>query len=63
MKKQTYQVHGMHCTSCAQIISKKVAKNDGIESCNINFATKQAVIEYTQEEIPLDQINQSIQEL
>jgi Cu+-exporting ATPase len=63
MTKQTYKVNGMHCASCAQIISKQIAKIEGISSCDINFATKQARIQYSSEEKSIDELNHSIYEL
>ena len=62
MTKQTYQVNGMHCASCAQIISKQISKTDGIISCDVNFATKQATIQFENEEQDTDKLNQDIQD-
>ncbi|PIE79796.1 MAG: heavy metal translocating P-type ATPase [Chloroflexi bacterium] len=40
MTKQTYRITGMDCASCAQNLEKGVGKLDGIELCQINFATE-----------------------
>jgi Cu+-exporting ATPase len=63
MTKQTYQVNGMHCASCAQIISKQITKIDGIASCDVNFATKQASIQYDDQEQDIKKLNQHIEDL
>ncbi len=62
MIKQTYQVNGMHCASCAQIISKQITKIDDIVSCDVNFATKQASIQFNNSEQDINKINQHIQD-
>lgn len=46
MMKQTYPIQWMHCGSCASIITDKVSKLDGVTSCEVNFATKKAIIEF-----------------
>jgi cation transport ATPase len=63
MTKQTYQVKGMHCASCAQIISKQISKIDGIASCDVNFATKQASIQFINQEQDTKKLNQYIEDL
>lgn len=44
--KQTYPVEGMHCASCATIITKKVSALDGVKECAVNFWTKQVTVEF-----------------
>ena len=41
---QSWTVQGMHCGGCANAISSKIAKIDGVESCNVNFDTSTAVV-------------------
>ncbi|AFY01021.1 heavy-metal-associated domain-containing protein [Bdellovibrio bacteriovorus] len=31
----TYEVEGMHCTSCARSIKAQVCKMDGLEKCDV----------------------------
>lgn len=35
----------MHCASCASIITKKLGNFPGVESCEVNFALKNATID------------------
>ena len=42
MTSQAYNVKGMHCASCAAIITKKLSKVDGITEVNVNLATETA---------------------
>lgn len=58
--KQTYTVKWMHCTSCSQIISNQVGKLDGVDTCEVNFATSQAVLEYDPDKQSLASMNSSL---
>lgn len=42
----TLDIQGMHCTSCAGTIEKKLKAVPGVQAATVNFATKQAVIEH-----------------
>ena len=37
---------GMHCSACAVRIEKALNKAEGVEACNVNFATTRATVEY-----------------
>lgn len=37
---------GMHCAACAHRIEKALGKAEGVESCNVNFATTRATVHY-----------------
>ncbi len=50
----------MHCTSCSQIISNQVSKLEGVELCEVNFATSQAVLEYDPNKQSLASMNSSL---
>ena len=45
-KKQTYNISGMHCASCALRIEDNLKKLPGIKSASVNFATQKAAVEY-----------------
>ncbi|MDO8627716.1 MAG: copper ion binding protein, partial [Candidatus Diapherotrites archaeon] len=49
MTKETLSIKGMHCASCAANIEKNLAKLQGVESVNVNFASQKAQIVYNQE--------------
>ncbi len=63
MNGKMYAVKGMHCASCSSIISKKLKKLPGIESCDVNFATEKATISYDPQKTNLDQMNNEIKKL
>lgn len=63
MNVQTYQVKGMHCASCSAIISKKLKKIPGVETCDVNFATEKANITLDTEIVNLEKLNNEISPL
>lgn len=63
MNGQVYEVKGMHCASCSNIISKKLKKLPGVESCDVNFATEKANISFDPEKVSMDQMNNEINKL
>jgi len=56
----TYQVKGMHCASCVNVIEKKVAKVPGVTGIAVNLATDTATVT-TSQPVSLPILNQSIQ--
>lgn len=46
MKKATILVSGMHCANCALTINKKLSKEKGIASANVNFSASKAFVEF-----------------
>lgn len=63
MKKTTLSVQGMHCASCAQIISKKLSSLPEVESATVNFATEKAQVVSTSDKVDLKKMNEIISEL
>ncbi len=59
--KKQYQVHGMHCASCASIIEKKLKKVPGISHVNVRYATEDATVEHAASEVSLSELNKSLQ--
>ncbi len=37
---------GMHCAACANRIEKALNKAEGVENCNVNYATERATVSY-----------------
>ena len=58
MTMKTYSVKGMHCASCAAIITKKLSKVEGIENADVNLATEKARLEFTGEAVPDEALNE-----
>lgn len=60
MTKQKYAISGMHCASCANIISRNLSKQAGIKNVAVNFATEKAQIEYEEGQIDLVKMNEVV---
>lgn len=45
-KKITFNIHSMHCASCAVTIEKSLRKVPGVKSASVNFASDKALVEY-----------------
>ncbi len=46
VKKVEISIEGMHCGSCAILISKALKKMPGVDVANVNYASKKARVEY-----------------
>lgn len=60
MVKKNYPVQGMHCASCAQIIKSRLEKIPGIEKADINYASEEAQIEFTEAALALKPLNEEL---
>lgn len=56
----TFPVIGMHCASCAAVITRTLKKTDGIFDVSVNYATEQARISYSPEKISIEGINKKL---
>lgn len=63
MTKQNFIISGMHCASCANIITDKLEKLDGIKKVDVSFAADKAQVEYDPEKASLEKINNEIEKL
>ncbi|MDA1316617.1 MAG: heavy metal translocating P-type ATPase [bacterium] len=63
MTTQTFQVKGMSCASCSNIITKKLQKLPGVLTCDVNFATEKASITYHSSDVTLHTMNHEINKL
>jgi Cu2+-exporting ATPase/Cu+-exporting ATPase len=58
MTTKTYNVKGMHCASCAAIITKKLSKVEGIGKADVNLATEKAKIEFSGDTMSDETLNE-----
>ncbi len=63
VEKNRFTVYGMHCASCASIISKKVGALEGVQSCNVSIATEQAEIVFDPGSVTVNDMNKVIEPL
>ncbi|MBM3161976.1 MAG: cadmium-translocating P-type ATPase [Chlorobi bacterium] len=57
MSEKTYQVKGMHCASCASIITKKLSALEGVEKVEVNLATDEARVSFTGRNLSDSELN------
>jgi Cu2+-exporting ATPase/Cu+-exporting ATPase len=58
MTTKTYTVKGMHCASCAAIITKKLSAVEGIEKADVNLATEKAKLEFKGNAVTDESLNE-----
>ena len=58
-----FNIKGMHCTSCASIIQKAIAGLAGVKTVTTNFATETAAIDFDENKISLQEMNEPIKKL
>lgn len=63
MINKTLKIKGMHCASCATIITNKVKKLGGVGDINVNFATEKAIISFDKNAVSVNQMNDEIEKL
>ncbi|MEK7577261.1 MAG: heavy metal translocating P-type ATPase [Patescibacteria group bacterium] len=63
MIKKLFPIKGMHCASCASVITKKLSKFDGIQSCTVNFGTEKATIDFDPKKVTVSDMNHEVSKL
>jgi ssDNA-binding Zn-finger/Zn-ribbon topoisomerase 1/copper chaperone CopZ len=63
MTRQILKVKGMHCASCASVITKKLSVLPHIQSVSVNYANEKAKIDYDDNHISIDSMNDEIGKL
>lgn len=63
METKKFEVVGMHCASCASIITRKVGKLPGVASVNVNFASEKADISFDPNLVGVEAMNGEIEKL
>ncbi len=60
MAKETYQIQGMHCASCAITIEKTFKKTAGVASVAINYGTETASVDFDHTKISPEALSEKI---
>lgn len=60
MTTDTYDIKGMHCASCANIIDLQLRKLDGVKEVSVNYATEKAKISFDDEKVSFEKLNTAI---
>lgn len=51
MKKLKFNIEGMTCVVCSGTCQKAISKLDGVKTCNVNFASGAALVEYEEDKV------------
>ena len=63
VKRETLKVEGMSCASCALRIEKNLSALPGVKSAAVNFATEKAVVEYDDQMVNEEALEEAIKRL
>lgn len=58
--QKTLKVTGMHCASCATIITKKISKLSGVQNVEVNVATEKATVTFDPKAVSVADLNEEI---
>lgn len=61
--KKTYDVGGMDCVACAQSIERVLGKQEGVDSAVVNFGNNKLYLDYNDEVLAEDVIEQKVGKL
>ena len=62
IKKENYPVTGMSCASCALSVETVLSNQEGVVSCNVNFANNIATVEFDASQISEQDLKQSVED-
>ena len=60
MKKIQLSISGMHCASCATILTKALQKVSGVKEATVNYSTERASVDYDSSKTTIDQLLQAV---
>jgi len=61
--KAEFHITGMHCDSCASLIKETLEDTAGVQSADVNFGGKTAVVDFDQNVVQRQTIIKKIQDL
>lgn len=60
MTNKTFKIDGMHCASCAAVITKKISSLAPVKSVSVNYANEKAKVEFDSDKISIKEMNEEI---
>ena len=60
MKKIVLEIEGMHCEGCVNRIKKVLKGLDGVNDAKVSLENKNAVIEYDEDKIEIEDLKQAV---
>lgn len=61
--KIVYKIKGMHCASCAILITKTLQRIKGISNVNANYGSERLLLEYDSAQVKIEDIHKLVQKL
>lgn len=62
-QKETFEVGGMSCASCANTIQKTLVRLEGVKSAVVDLATSSATVEYDPNTITPDNMQEAVESI
>ncbi len=63
VQNKHFNIKGMHCASCGAIIKRTLQKQEGVEACEVNYATETAKISFDETKISPEIMSKKIEPL
>lgn len=63
LQNKQFNIKGMHCASCGAIIKRTLQKQEGVESCEVNYATETAKIIFEESKVSPETMSKKIEPL
>lgn len=63
MLNQIFKVKGMHCASCASVITKKLSALPHVHAVSVNYGNEKAKIDFDESKISINALNEEIGKL
>lgn len=60
MESKTFKIEGMTCAACARAVERATGKLDGVSGANVNLATEKLTIEYDEEKLNAEAIQNAV---
>jgi copper chaperone CopZ len=56
-----FQINGMHCVACANLIERELKKVPGIQKAAVNFVGQKARLSFDEERVTIANIQQALE--
>ncbi|KKU60276.1 MAG: Heavy metal translocating P-type ATPase [Parcubacteria group bacterium GW2011_GWA2_47_12] len=56
-EKKVFKIKGMHCASCAILITKTLQRTKGVSSANANYGSEKLLLEYDSGTVTIETVN------
>ena len=60
MNNKSFKIEGMTCSACANRVERAVKKLDGVEKANVNFATETLTVNFDNEKLSSQKIEEAV---